>query len=91
MGFQLVPLSSGDLKIQSHTFFQWAVFQTISKVDTWLILDSVKRAKTILHFKVYLESVKFELYTDHAAAALKWLLTTVVRCITQRHLWGAKY
>ena len=39
MGFHLVPMSSGDLKIQSHTFFQWAVFQTISKVDTWLILD----------------------------------------------------
>ena len=30
-----------ERSIQGHTFFKWAVFQTISKIDTWLLLFSV--------------------------------------------------
>ena len=63
MGFHLVPLSSGELErsIQGHTFFQWAVFQTISKIDMWLQLIMNRKSCMRFHlapFYLFLDDLK---------------------------------
>ena len=63
MGFHLTPLSSGDLErsIQGHTYFQWAVFQTISKRDIWLLLIMDRKSYMRFHlapFYLFLDDLK---------------------------------
>ena len=43
MGFHLAP------SIQGHTCFQWAVSQTISKIDTWLLLTTERKSYMRFH------------------------------------------